>query len=407
MTSESPSLSSGSKQQLFHYEAQAPGGEALSGELMAESAARARLLLDEANLRVLTLEAQPATRGKRLTGMDFLAFNQQLAQLTAVGLPVHSGLRLIAADMRSSRLQRSVQAVADDLESGRSLSEAFERHRDQFPPLYAQLIAAGVKANRLPDVLMNLGRHLELVHRVRTSIWRAAAYPMVVLGALLLVLLFLGVYIVPTFAEIFEDFDTVLPWLTSLVVRAADFTIPVVGTLLGLVLLVPLLAVVAQLTGTGAWMTDHLAMRLPLIGPVLRRNVAARWANALQLGVRAGLDLPRAIDLAGDTVQSLRAQEDGQKLARTIAEGRSISDHPPLDVLPAAVPAAIELGSRRHDLAALLGDIAVMYEQQTQLRLAAMEAMLGPILLIFIGCLIGTVVMALFMPLVALTQAVM
>src|SRR5688572_10064484 len=196
----------------FAYQAQTPEGQTVAGTIDATNVEQAQRLLQNLRLRVLQIE--PAQRGPRptaLNGEDFLSFNQQLTHLTTAGLPIEHGLRLIAQDMRTGRLRATVQEVASELERGTPLEQAFEKHRDKFPPLYARLIAAGVATSNLPGMLLNLGRHMEMIYRLRAMLWRVLSYPLMVLIALGMILLFLSTAIIPQFEKIFRDFGVKLP----------------------------------------------------------------------------------------------------------------------------------------------------------------------------------------------------
>src|SRR5687768_11967976 len=157
----------------FAYQAQNELGQAVSGTIDAADASQAQRLLQSLRLRVIQIDpASRPPRPKAITGDDFLAFNQQLTHLTRAGLPVEHGLRLIAQDMRSGRMAATVKQIADDLERGTPLAQAFEARHQQFPPMYGQLVAAGVQTSNLPAMLLNLGRHMELVYRLRAMLWR-------------------------------------------------------------------------------------------------------------------------------------------------------------------------------------------------------------------------------------------
>ena len=150
----------------FIYEGRDSAGQILSGSIDAADAQAATQTLE--NMRVKLIRLAPAEqkpRPKPLRTDDFLAFNQELAHLAAAGLPVEQGLRLIAQDMRSGRLASTVHEVVNELENGVPLGQAFDKYRGRFPTLYGRLIDAGVKANNLPGVLLNLGQHLELIER--------------------------------------------------------------------------------------------------------------------------------------------------------------------------------------------------------------------------------------------------
>lgn len=393
---------------VFRYQAQTADGHALSGDVKAQDTADAQAALESAGLRVIELErAERSSQGGAIRGADFMAFNQQLAQLAAAGMPMAAGLRLIARDIRRGRAAGAIHAVADELDRGSSLSEAFARQQGRFPPMYARLVEAGVKSGRLPGVLLNLGRHLDMLRRLRDAIWRAAAYPLVVLVAIAAVMTFIGIVIIPTFGEIYADFDTTLPRLTMALLIAAQWTIPAAVVFFSALIVIPLGWLLLKTAGLGPVLSDAFLKPLPLIGPALGRAAVSRWCDALRLGVESGMDLPAAIAMAGDTAGSTLLQRDGRKLIDALENGRSVDTVTALALLPPTVPAAIQLASQQSDLAAMLLDLSVMYEQQAELRLSGVQTMLGPVLMIGLAVLIGFVVVALFLPLVKITQSVM
>lgn len=392
----------------FAYQAQTTQGRTLSGVIEARNADEARESLADMSLRVIEIEQTDRAKGASpLRGGEFHAFNQQLAQLTAAGLPVEVGLRLIARDMRSGRLAESVRRVASELESGASLQDAFEKHRNLFPPLYGRLIDAGVRSNQLSAVLFNLGRHMDVMQRLRGTLWRAASYPLIILLGLGFVMAFLGHFILPQFEEIFQDFDTELPHVTLLVLNIGKWMLPIAAGIVALIVLAILSWSALRAAGKSQAFVDYLVMPIPLIGTVLRRNLVARWCDALKLGVQSGLDLPASLELAGDTVASPLLSRDGQALIQTLEAGRPLNEHPPLAVAPEAVPAAIHLASQQHDLPTLLDNLSQMYQEQAELRLATLQSTLAPFLMILLAGLIGSVITALFLPLVRLMDAVM
>ena len=391
----------------YAYCAQTPRGQTIDGEIIAESVEAARESLADINLRITEIkqvEDQPASP---LRGGEFAAFNQQLAQLTKAGLPVESGLRLIAREMRNGRLAESVNRVAQELENGLSLPDAFEKHRKLFPDLYGRLIDAGVRSNNLPAVLFSLGRHMDLMQRLRAAVWRAVSYPLVIMIGIVIVLGFLGVVIVPGFEEIYLDFSVELPLITQAVFVLAKWILPIVAGLGVLVLLIFVMWSLLRSLGKAQAFVDYLMLPIPMIGLVLQRNLIARWCDALKLGIQAGLDLSDSLTLAGDVVGSPLLKRDGQTLIDTLESGQPIEKHGRLTLAPESVPAAIHLASHRHDLPSLLDNLADIYQQQAELRTTMLQAVLTPILLVAVAMIIGVIVSALFMPLAAMMTAVM
>jgi type IV pilus assembly protein PilC len=404
----------------FAYQAQSDEGRRVTGTIDASDAGTAILRLQALRLRVVQIEpiratpgappagkAEAGARGRALHGDDFAAFNQQLAHLTAAGLPVETGLRLIAQDMRSGRLAATVRLVADELERGTPLGEAFDKHRAKFPSLYGRLLEAGVRSGDLSGVLLNLGRHMEMVQRLRSLLWRTVSYPLTVLTALSVVMLFLGLYVLPQFKELYGGFGIKLPAVTELLLDVSVAIPYAAGALLLLVIVVPLAWGVLRLRGRDVHVRDSLGLRLPLVGRALQLNLIARWCDALRIGVAAGLDLPAAIALAGDAVRSPRLRADGQALTARLEAGKPLTDAAgELSLLPATVPATIELAAGHHDLPSTLRTLSEMYERQAELRTSAIPAILTPILVIGVAVSVGFVILALLMPVLSLIEGI-
>lgn len=417
--------------QVFRYRAQGTDGARLTGTIDAADAAAAIQRVELLQVRVTQIEpvppgergyaavdgtatAESAVGGRPLRGDDFIAFNEQLAHLATAGLPLEAGLRLIARDMRSGALAATVRLVADDLERGVPLGEAFDRHRGRFPALYGRLIDAGVRGGNLSSVLLNLSRHLEVVHRLRATLWRTLAYPLMVMVAIVLLLLFLGLHVVPQFRPLFADMGMRLPLLTEILFAASEATPYVAAALLALLVGGMLLWATLRARGLERHAADAIGLRLPLVGRVLRLNLIARWCDALRIGVTAGLPLPAAVELAGDAVRSPRLGRDGHVLIARLEAGRTLDDADDddvgpaarLSVLPATVPTAIALAAGHNDLSSTLATLAEMYERQAESRANAIPAVLTPLMLIAVAVTIGLVILALVLPLIRLIEGI-
>ena len=392
---------------LFRYAAQTDDGHTLDGEMTAADHDAAVRTLENAGLRIVNLETAPEAAKRALRGVDFQAFNQQLAHLTRAGLPVDAGLKLIADDLGQGRLAASVRAVAVELDRGASLGEAFDRHRAQFPPQYARLIDAGVGSGKLPAMLLNLGKHLEMNGRLKHAVWQAVAYPLVLLVAVLAVLVFITHSILPVFSEIYDEFDTDMPALTILVLRLADLKWVFVGLLGVVVVAPPLLWVLGRVAGHGASLRDTLLIPIPWLGPAIQRNLLARWCDLVGVGVSAGMDLPAALELARDGVDSPRLRADTERLLVELRSGGELGQVTGLRLLDPSVPASMQLAAEHQDLGAVLEDLAMLYQEHAEMRITGIQSTLAPVLLIGIALLVALMVVALFLPMVRITTSVM
>jgi type IV pilus assembly protein PilC len=403
----------------FRYEAQTSSGQPIRGTLEAASAMEVQQQLASLGLRVLSVDPAPGATKSRLRPVgaeDFLLFNQQLAHMTAAGLPVERGLRLIAADLNSGRLSSAINAIADELEKGTPLHDAFAHHASRFPPLYANLIQAGVEANNLPALLFNFGRHLEFTANLRKTLWRTLAYPIAVLLALAAVMLFVSADVLPHLRGVYEQLGNPywgdyemdpahrfarLPLITQWLLWLGPKIPWIIGILAATVLALVGIYLLLRSRGKEGVFIDTLLLRIPLIGVILKRSMTARWCDSLRIAVEAGVDLPTAVSLAARSVGSPRLMRESQELVRGIAGGAPAATLPGM-LIPPAIPAAIEFASKTGDLPATLATLTRMYEQQAEQRLRALPAILTPLLLLLIGVVIGLTIAAMFAPLLKL-----
>ena len=394
-------------QTTYTYQAQTTDGRSIGGTVDAPDAETALDHLRSMKLQLIELEqSAPRPRRKPLRGHDFITFNEQLAQLTRSGLPVERGLRLIAQDLRRGRFAESVRQLADELERGRSLSEAFEMHRDLFPALYSRLIEAGIKSGNLSAMLFGLGRHLELTRRMRTTILRVATYPLFVLLVLAVIIVLLGRVTVPAYEQMFIDFNLEVPLVTRVHRFVADW-LPIAAAVIaaGAVMAAAYWRTQARQRGAGGLVETWL-MPLPLIGPVLKCSLLARWCDAMGLAVASGIDLPAALPLSAEAMGSPGLKKDAEVLADRLAHGHKLDVIEKPAMVPATVTATIDFASDHQNLVQAMQGLRMMYEQQSETRLAVLQGALLPVLVVFVAGAIGFVMATLFIPLASFVSMI-
>lgn len=429
MSQDDPTGPSDTSQPLrsFVYRAQTNEGSTLHGVIEAADGDAARWQLQSLGLRLIELEAaegKPA-RGKPVRGDDFIAFNQQLAQLVKAGLPVERGLRLMAGEMKG-RLAATLRQVADDMAAGQSLADAFDRQRDRFPSGYARLVEAGVKSGNLADVLANLSRHLELTGRMRGALWRTLAYPIVMIVALLGVLWFMDALVLPAFRELTGELvmrspqraytslwtmeevqpEPKWPLLTQLLFWVAAAAPWVLGLLVVGGTALALAWGRLQMRGADHFWIERLLGKLPLVGSVLRYDSLARWCDGVRIAVRSGLDLPASIELAGDVAGSPTLNVDGELLIDTLREGQRLADAPPLARVSPSTVLAMDLGAARGDLPQTMATLSDLYEQQARHRIDVAAAVLQPVMIVVLGIFVGVMIGGLYSVLTHLINSV-
>ncbi|MDB5325631.1 MAG: pilC [Phycisphaerales bacterium] len=353
----------------------------------------------------------------RLRPADLQTFNEYLLQISRAGLPIEGGLTALSRELQSGKLKDAIDALANDLRSGVPLEKAVAGRRGSFPPLYGHLIDAGVQSADLPGVLGRFGKHAQTVADLRSALWRACSYPAVVFIALLILLAFLGYGVLPKYFMLvdkmgyqsyhrvgpgldIENHQVSLPamaWAMLYLGRLAPY---ILGLMLFAGVALAVIYFVLRSTGNERGMVDTLT-RLPIIGRALRDSYVASWLDIASLGAAAGLDLPRALRLAGNAVALPSIQHDTDAIVGRLESGQPVGDVP-MSRLPATVPLAIEMATGPGQLPEALSSLANQFEQQARRQIAVLPSRVMPALLVCIGLLAGGIMYSLWVPLAQL-----
>jgi len=397
---------------LFAYQSLTESGRLMTGTIEAGDPEQARQMLGDMKLQVSELEKVrevpvPTGVGKN----DFLLFNQQLAALTKAGIPLERGLRELANDSGSGKMKRLILQVADELEQGVPLAEAMEKRRQYFPPLYANILKAGIETGRLSEMLMNLNRHLEIEQRTRRIVIESLSYPLFVLALAAVILTFLFAGIIPGFEVVMGDLTDggrSFPALTNYIFVASHhiwhFWMIVGCGFLGLAFLWKLLT----LTVAGNRFLERVLLGVPLLGSAWRHGLLARLAQTMSVLVSSGSPMPLTVRLAGQSSGSLLLDRDCEMLAGQLEQGSGILEGGmSCRILPRLFLYSVQLGAQRNSLPENLNGLGQMYVQRTHLLQGRVQTLLLPAMIIAVGTMIGLTVLAMFLPLVKIVEVLM
>ena len=297
----------------------------------------------------------------------------------------------------------AVNALASDLEAGIPVAEAFEKRRGSFPPLYGRLVGAGVRSGDLSSILLSLGKHLELVQRLRSMLWRTLSYPLFVLGTTLVLMTVLAIFVLPKYESLYADFHVRLPAVTVLMIQLSHVMPLLIGVVGSLILLLVIAWLILSRSGRGMAVIESIVMPIPLIGPLLSRRGRARWCDAVRLGIRAGMDLPQAIELASDATGSHKLATDGRAIVAALGSGQALTRWRTRS-LPATIPTAMQLATGHNNLADAMDTLSTLYQRQAEMRLISLPTVLSPLMVIVIAVVIGFVVASLVAPFASLIE---
>ncbi|MFL6515308.1 MAG: type II secretion system F family protein [Chthoniobacterales bacterium] len=334
-----------------------------------------------------------------------MIFTRQLATLIDSGLPLLRGLNVLGKQERDNVLRKTINKLAEGVQSGGTFSESLAQHPKVFNELYVNMVKAGELGGVLEVVLTRLAEFQEKAAKIKNKVIAAMVYPAIVMVMALAIMAFLLIYIVPKFQSIFHDMlgDKPLPTITLFVISVSLFVQSHWLVLLG--------AIIAAIAGYsflnrttgGRSFFDRFKLRVPLFGDVIRKTAISRFSRTLGTLVTSGVPILQALNItratAGNTVIS---RAIGQ-VHDSVKEGESIVQ--PLEAsgaFPPMVISMIDVGEETGQLPEMLLKIADVYDDEVDNSVAALTAMLEPIMIVFLAVVVGTIVIALFMPLISI-----
>lgn len=399
----------------FRWTARDGAGKAASGELHAATPADVRAALRVRGLCSIRVSACPAPRGRRIGAGDTARFTRQLGTLLHAGIPLLQSIDLIARGHANARFARLLSAVRDDIESGSSLAQALRPHPQVFGPLYCNLVEAGEAGGVLPEQLDRLARQLEASIALRARMRAALRYPAVLLAVAAVVLAILGTAVVPAFKDVFAsiagqgaDVDASLPALTRLVIAWSDAMAAYWPVLLGLPVLVAATGMRALRHSERAQrLRDRIALRLPVLGGVLRKAVTARWTRTLSTLLQSGLPLMDAMEATGHASGNWAYCDATRRAAHAVASGASLSQAlRGAGLFDEMLLQMVQIGEQAGAVDTMLARVADAHERNIDEAVASMAALFEPLIIVVLGVLIGGMVVAMYLPIFQLAQAV-
>jgi type IV pilus assembly protein PilC len=394
---------------LFEYRALTASGRLMTGTIEAADTEQAKAQLDRMQLQVTELEkSRPPAAVGGVGRNEFMMFNEQLASLTKAGIPLEQGLRELACDAGTPKMRTLINSIANELEQGVPIDQAVQKHQTDFPPLYGLILKSGVETGRLSEMLTNLNRHMQVEQRTRRILIESLTYPAVVLVLAAGIITFLLIAIIPTFREVLFDMSdgkAGLPFLTNFVFDLSDN----VWTLwlgIGVVMAVAVFVWKSlSVTAAGRRGKEQFYRSLPRVGRVLENGLLARFSECMSVLVNAGCTLDDAVELSGQSSSSELLRQDCSRLAAQLRQGNNVLEAGMgCKTIPRLYLYSVQLGAQRNELKDNLNSLSRMYVAKTFSLQSQMQAMLLPVLVIFLGGIIGLIVAAMFLPMVKMVQ---
>ena len=342
--------------------------------------------------------------GGRVKAKDLTLFSRQFATMIGSGLTILRSLMILEEQVTSKNLKKILTEIASDIEGGRSLSEAMEKHPKAFDRLFVSMVRAGEVGGVLEMTLQRIASSMEAREALKRKVKSAMTYPTVVLIFAILAAIGMILFLVPIFAKMYADLDSELPAITQILVTASDkgkkfpFLIPIP-------LLTPVFAFkmwTRQESGRRQW--DRIKLRLPMkIGGIVQKVSLARFSRTLSSLIASGVPMMQAVQVTGDTSGNSVIEDAMDDILRSIEEGRTFSEplrrHP---IFPSMVIQMAAIGEETGQMDAMLEKVAEFYEDEVDAAIKSLTSIVEPIMMIFVGGIVGFIIIALYMPMFAL-----
>ena len=342
---------------------------------------------------------------KTVRSKTLMIFTRQLATLIDSGLPLLRSLNVLAKQERDKVLKNTINKIADSVQSGSTFSDALALHPRIFNNLYVNMVKAGEVGGVLELVLTRLSEFQEKAAKIKNKVLAAMVYPAIVMTMAVGIMAFLLVFIVPRFEVIFHDLlgDKPLPPVTRFVIGASD-TVKNHGlVVLGIIVVAVTLYKFIGRTRRGRLAIDSFKLRMPLFGNLNRKTAISRFARTLGTLVTSGVPILQALNITRETAGNAAIARAIAQVHDSVKEGESIVQ--PLEasrVFPPMVVSMVDVGEETGKLPEMLLKIADVYDDEVDNAVVALTSMLEPIMIVFLAFIVGTIVLALFTPLISI-----
>ncbi|HEX3174324.1 MAG TPA: type II secretion system F family protein [Solirubrobacterales bacterium] len=403
----------------FAFRAMDVGGTATAGEVEAESKAQVTEQLRQRGLIVLDVseKSEPFKlediwrRWKSVDMRELSVFSRQFATLVASGMPMLRTLHTLEEQTQDERIKEATAGVRADIEAGSTLEQAMGRHPEVFDRLYRAMVRSGEESGRLEDALDRIAYQVEKSDALRRQVKSALMYPALIFGFAMVVLVAIVAFVIPVFVGIFEQIadenpgeKAELPIPTQICVGASDaitgYWFILIPGLIGAVILF----FRWKRTEKGKEMWDRFTLRLPAqVGDVIQKVALARWSRTFSGAVSAGVPMLQAIKLTGETAGNVVLEQAMDDVYASAKRGGSLAG--PIErneIFPPMVGHMVAVGEETGQLEHMLSKIADFYEAEVDAKVKALTSLIEPIMIVFVGGVVGFIVIAMYLPIFSL-----
>jgi type IV pilus assembly protein PilC len=397
---------------MFAWEGRTRGGIVHKGEIEADTRDTAVAILRQQHIVVTTIKAKPKDLtlpgfGGKVSEKDLVLFTRQFSTMIDAGLPLVQCLDILSKQTENKTFSKTIVEIKKEVEGGATFAESLRKYPKVFDDLYVNLVQAGEIGGVLDTTFARLAGYIEKARSLKGKIKSAMVYPGAIIFVAVSVIVFLMIFVIPVFAQMFQDFGGTLPWPTQLVIGLSNvmksyilFAIPVfIAAGFGFKQY--------YRTESGKRHVHRILLKVPIFGPLLQKAAIARFSRTLSTLLGSGVPIIDSLDITAHTagnkvledavLASIGNVREGQTLATPLAK------HP---VFPPMVVQMVEIGDVTGELDTLLSKLADFYEEEVDRAVEALTAMLEPMMMVFLGTVLGFIIVAMYLPIFKMASLV-
>ncbi len=399
----------------YKYAAKDMKGRALSGTLEAANRQEAMNILARQDILIISLieakakvkEAAAGISQKKVKLDDLVVFARQLATMVEAGITLVSALDILSQQTETREFRSIILDVRDRVEAGSSLSDAVAKYSSVFSGLFVNMIKAGEASGSLDVILDRVAEYMEKTNGLQKKMRSALMYPLAVASIALIVTLFLLWRVIPVFKEIYSGFGAELPRPTQILIIISDS----LGKYLFLGIGVIAMAVIAAnsyiRTERGRLFVDKALLNLPVFGILFKKVAVGKFTRTLSTLLKSGVPILTALEIVSKTSGNKAVEEALEKVRSNVREGENISE--PLAksrIFPVMVTRMVSVGEKSGELEKMLSKVADFYDGEVEAAVAGLTSLIEPLIIVFLGLVLGTIVICMFLPIFKLTSII-
>jgi len=396
---------------IFQWKGKNRYGDVVKGERMANTREEVVATLQKEQITIISVAARrggfsiPFLKREKVKLKELSVLSRQLSVLIDAELPLIQSLSLLADQSKNQYFRRVLTEVKEDVEAGSTLHQALRKHPKVFDDLFCNMIASGEQSGSLDVMLRRLAEYIEKIVKLRSQIRQAMIYPSAIVSFAIIVAFFLLWKVIPVFAGIFIELGAELPTLTALIINLSNFIQKYVLVIFGVVIVGIAVFRTWKKTPQGRWVWDRFLLRLPVLGNLIQKIAVSRMTRTLSTLISGGVPMLEALKITSTTTGNALIEKQILDSRQLVSEGKTLHDaFQEAGTFPLMMIQMVNVGEATGTLDEMLTKLANFYDDEVEAAVAAFLSILEPILMIFVGGLVGGLVISMYLPIFSLMQ---